>query len=97
MWSFKIVFYSCYSYSIFVTIKLCIVNKIDVGISELSLYIYLKKHLRVAETDTLVCVTFCENSNILSVECMFPIFCKIVKIAFLKGLKVKRGTFNSLI
>lgn len=63
MWSFKIVFYSCYSYSIFVTIKLCIVNKIDVGISELSLYIYLKKHLRVAETDTLVCVTFCENSK----------------------------------
>lgn len=91
MWSFKNVFYSWYAYSIFVTIKLYIVNKIDVGISELSLDIYLKKHLRLAETH------FVRILNILYVECMFPIFCKIVKIAFLKGLKVKRGTFNSVI
>lgn len=61
MWLFKIVFYSCYLYSIFVIIKLCIVNKIDVGIFELSLYIYLKKYLRVVEIDILVCVIFCEN------------------------------------
>lgn len=91
MWLFKIVFYSWYVYSIFVIIKLYIVNKIDVGIFELSLDIYLKKYLRLVE------IYFVRILNIFYVECMFLIFCKIVKIVFLKGLKVKRGIFNLVI